>query len=79
MQATTGDKALIDSESRHEARGNVQKKITPWSNAAGAVSELFPKHSPNPVVLGSGGGGARSLGLVLVATLLHKTPNVGGT
>lgn len=59
-------------------RGDVQKKVTPWSNAAGAVNELFPKQSPLSVVPGCGQASTSSSGLILVATLLHKAPNLGG-
>lgn len=53
---------------------DVQKKITPWSSSSDTImNELFPDQSitaskKNPV------GGE----LILVASLLHKPPNLGG-
>ena len=64
------------------AEGDIQKKITPWTNPGSIAAELFP---------GSGLSGTRHLssqsndsraskrgGLVLVASLLNKIPNLGG-
>lgn len=55
---------------------DIQKKIVPWTNPAAAVNELFPDCLP--------GKAAASIeepskgGLVLVASLLNKAPNIGG-
>ena len=62
--------------------GDVQKKITPWSNPGSVVAELFP----GSVNLASPVSSTRSLrcgekregGLILVASLLNKIPNLGG-
>lgn len=53
---------------------DVQKKITPWSSTTGVLNELFPEHLPSFL------HSARRCqsGLVLVACLLHKAPNLGG-
>ena len=68
--------------------GDVQKKITPWSNPGSVIVELFPKsgdltthHFPRSQRNGGGEGegGREEGGLVLVASLLNKIPNLGGT
>lgn len=56
---------------------DVQKKITPWSSSSDTImNELFPNQSDYPVVASTKkpGGGE----LILVASLLHKPPNLGG-
>ena len=80
------------------AKGDVQKKITPWSNPGSIVVELFPGGSTilSPLPPRSHSGGKEDLiqchrhtgdgtereggggGLVLVASLLNKIPNLGG-
>ena len=65
------------------AEGDVQKKITPWTNPGSVAAELFP----GSTILSNGAPrlssqsrnreGERS-GLVLVASLLNKIPNLGG-
>lgn len=59
--------------------GDVQKKITPWSNPGSVVAELFPG-SVNPVssTRSQRCGEKREGGLILVASLLNKIPNLGG-
>ena len=52
--------------------GNVQKKITPWTNSSEILKELFPEVHPSSNV------GKKHGGLILVASLLHKPPNLGG-
>ena len=62
----------------------MQKKITPWTNPGSVAVELFPGSSSTVLAsvqhpsfltdLGSRGSG----GLVLVASLLNKIPNLGG-
>ena len=56
---------------------DVQKKITPWSSSSDTImNELFPNQSDYPTVASTKkpGGGE----LILVASLLHKPPNLGG-
>lgn len=53
-----------------EGEGDIQKKLTRWSSGAGVMSELFPGHPVQPVL--------EPAGLVVVASLLTKTPNLGG-
>ena len=56
---------------------DVQKKITPWSSSSDTImNELFPDQSdyPNTASTKKPGGGE----LILVASLLHKPPNLGG-
>lgn len=84
------DNATVSSRA---AEGDVQKKITPWSNPDSVVVELFPEstilspphsHSGGKEDLGqscrhAGGRTEREEGgLVLVASLLNKIPNMGG-
>ena len=57
-----------------DVTGDVQKKITPWSNPASVLNELFPKHSPHSLQQAA----RMQSNLVLVASLLHKAPNLGG-
>ena len=54
--------------------GDVQKKITRWASKAAVLGELFP----GLAVSQRAESGAGSGGLVLVASLLTKTPNLGG-
>lgn len=55
---------------------DVQKKITPWSNSSDTImNELFPDHSDHPVACNKKPTGGE---LILVASLLHKPPNLGG-
>lgn len=54
--------------------GDVQKKITRWVSGAGVLDELFPE-SPSSQ---DEGAGKQPSGLVLVASLLNKIPNLGG-
>ena len=64
----------------------MQKKITPWTSAAEAMSELFPgvahwlPRSWDCLGEGGGeGGGERTRGkLILVASLISKAANLGG-
>lgn len=58
--------------------GDVQKKITPWSNAAGVLDELFPEQPLLTALESTGRRSSHSGGLVLVASLVSKTPNLGG-
>lgn len=53
--------------------GDVQKKITRWVSGAGVLDELFPGSSSQDE-----GAGRHPSGLVLVASLLNKIPNLGG-
>jgi len=55
--------------------GDVQKKITPWSSAAGVLEELFPKQ---PLLTMAESAQDHPGGLVLVACLVSKVPNLGG-
>lgn len=64
--------------------GDVQKKITPWTNPGSVAVELFPGSSStiltgvqHPSSLTGVGSGERG-GMVLVASLLNKIPNLGG-
>ena len=55
---------------------DVQKKITPWSSSNDAIlNELFPDLSSTSVDNPKQSKPGR---LVLVASLLHKPPNLGG-
>ena len=55
---------------------DVQKKITPWSNSSDTImNELFPDQSDYPVASDRKPTGGE---LILVASLLHKPPNLGG-
>lgn len=55
---------------------DVQKKITPWSSSNDAIlNELFPDLSSTTVDNSKQNKPGR---LVLVASLLHKPPNLGG-
>lgn len=59
--------------------GDVQKKIMPWANPRSVVPELFPgatdsTSQPELQRRGEKRGG----GLILVASLLNKIPNLGG-
>ena len=55
---------------------DVQKKITPWSNSSDTImNELFPDQSDHPVASNKKPTGGE---LILVASLLHKPPNLGG-
>ena len=55
---------------------DVQKKITPWSSSNDAIlNELFPDTSSTSVDNPKQSKPGR---LVLVASLLHKPPNLGG-
>lgn len=59
------------------ASDDVQKKITPWSSSSATImNELFPEQGDYPLVATtkSPAGG----NLILVASLLHKPPNLGG-
>ena len=53
------------------AGGDVQKKITRWASGAGVLQELFPGLSQEREERPPGG-------LVVVASLLNKIPNLGG-
>lgn len=55
--------------------GDVQKKITRWARGAGVLDELFPGL---PSSSQDEGAGRQPSGLVLVASLLNKIPNLGG-
>ena len=55
---------------------DVQKKITPWSNSSAALlQELFPTH---PLVAQAHNESGHHGNLILVASLVHKQPNLGG-
>ena len=55
---------------------DVQKKITPWSSSSDTImNELFPDQSDYPVTSNRKPPGGE---LILVASLLHKPPNLGG-
>ena len=54
-------------------RADVQKKITRWASGPGVLEELFPGQR-----LMEGEGEMKSGGLILVASLLTKVPNLGG-
>ena len=56
-------------EEREEVREDVQKKITRWSSGVGALEELFPGLPQKTRAAG---------GLIVVASLLNKIPNLGG-
>lgn len=58
-----------------EVTGDVQKKITRWARGAGVLDELFPGL---PSSSQDEGAGRQPSGLVLVASLLNKIPNLGG-
>lgn len=63
--------------------GDVQKKISLLSNPSALVGELFPHSAGVSSFLGLVSGGeseatSRRSGLVLVASLVSKTPNLGG-
>jgi len=56
---------------------DVQKKITPWSSSSDTImNELFPEQMDYPIAVSkkNPAGGQ----LILVASLLHKPPNLGG-
>ena len=61
--------------SRGEREGDMQKKITRWTSGAGVRQELFPQLSHD---LSHDMRGRPTGGLVLVASLLNKIPNLGG-
>ena len=68
-EESSDDAAAVDGSSS----GDVQKKITPWaSSSREAVAELFPG------VQSVYGPGESHQGLILVASLLQKLPNLGG-
>ena len=85
------DNATVSSGA---AKGDIQKKITPWSNPGSVVVELFPGSTSLSPPPHSYSGGRKDLvqshrhtggetereegGLVLVASLLNKLPNLGG-
>ena len=55
---------------------DVQKKITPWSSSSETImNELFPVQSDDPITSNKKPIGGQ---LILVASLLHKPPNLGG-
>ena len=55
---------------------DVQKKITPWSSSSDTImNELFPNQSDHPITSTKKPAGGE---LILVASLLHKPPNLGG-
>ena len=63
----------------------MQKKITPWTNPGSVVAELFPgsglttlSHVRRPSSPNDDGLAIERGGLVLVASLLNKIPNLGG-
>ena len=60
---------------------DIQKKIVPWTNPAAVVNELFPDClSVSGLANGNSvGEGGHKGGLVLVAALLSKAPNIGGS
>ena len=59
-------------EEGEEEKGDIQKKITRWASGAGVLEELFPgQRLPLETKQVSGG-------LVVVASLLTKIPNLGG-
>ena len=55
-----------------EGNKDVQKKITPWSNSQEILCELFPEVCSVEKKCNGGDG------LILVASLLQKPPNLGG-
>ena len=59
-----------DGVGEEDEKRDVQKKITRWSSGAGVLEELFPRQRL-PVEMKPGG-------LVVVASLLTKIPNLGG-
>jgi len=68
------DVSRVESDSKIS---DVQKKITPWSSSNDAIlNELFPDLSTTSVDNSKQSKPSR---LVLVASLLHKPPNLGGT
>ena len=61
---------------KEEDDGDVQRKITPWNKSQEILSELFPgaiQHS-----LEKKRQSEAAAGLVLVASLVQKPPNLGG-
>ena len=54
--------------------GNVQRKPTPWASGNSVLGDLFPRRPVAEWVEPELAGG----GLILVASLLCKTPNLGG-
>ena len=67
------------------AEGDVQKKITPWTNPGSVVAELFPSsgstalsNARHPSCPSDDSMAGERGGLVLVASLLNKIPNLGG-
>ena len=55
---------------------DVQRKITPWSSSSDTImNELFPNQSDLPITSSKKPAGGE---LILVASLLHKPPNLGG-
>jgi hypothetical protein len=88
-QTTDPAPSYVDSQ-RALVEGDVQKKITPWTNPSSVAAELFPgstgtkalsssQQLQRPSSPPSDGGIAREKGgLILVASLLNKIPNLGG-
>ena len=67
------------------AEGDVQKKITPWTNPGSVAAELFPGlgsaalgDTQRPSSSSDDSMTRERGGLVLVASLLNKIPNLGG-
>ena len=54
--------------------GNIQRKPTPWASGNSVLGDLFPRQPVAEWVEPELAGG----GLILVASLLCKTPNLGG-
>ena len=79
--------SYLDSR-RALVEGDVQKKITPWTNPGSVAAELFPGSAATKALSStqqlhpsspSGGSVTREKGgLILVASLLNKIPNLGG-
>ena len=82
--------SYLDSQ-RALVEGDVQKKITPWTNPGSVAAELFPGSAATKALSStrlqkqqcpsspSDGSMARERGgLILVASLLNKIPNLGG-
>ena len=80
--------SYLDSR-RALVEGDVQKKITPWTNPGSVAAELFPGSAAtkalssaqqlHPSSPSSDGSVTREKGgLILVASLLNKIPNLGG-
>lgn len=73
------------SAPRAMAEGDVQKKITPWTNPGSVAAELFPgsgstalSNAQHPSPPSDDNIAGERGGLVLVASLLNKIPNLGG-